>query len=242
MIEKVLEVKALSYTYTDSRKSEGYTVAMPELVLERGQVAALTGASGCGKSTVLECLGGLRNRYSCELFRLGSYDLGCNKDELNSNIRSALIGYMPQSYGLISYLNIEQNIKLQIEVSNRARKRLSLKEQDEKKLFSKALQFLENLSLDGFLKKMPDTLSNGQKQRAVFVKSIAHCPELLLIDEPTSALDPEHGKKLFSDITRLCTEERIAALIVTHDLGLVKENNLKEYVFKSSSENSGLFT
>lgn len=111
------KVKELSYTYKQKDGSCGYKIELPELSLNSGDVYAITGVSGCGKSTLLECLGLLRQDFVSKSLLLDSYELSKLSVKDQCIVRSSLMGYMPQTGGLIPYLTIKENLKLQIEVS-----------------------------------------------------------------------------------------------------------------------------
>ena len=100
---------------------------------------------------------------------------------------------------------------------------------------------MSQFSMDSLLDRYPHELSIGQRQRAVFLKTISHKPKIVFIDEPTSSLDPEHGKILFESIVSLSRQLDMCALVVTHDLLLVKNFNLKSLSYAKIDANEGQF-
>lgn len=235
------KVKELSYTYKQKDGSCGYKIELPELSLNSGDVYAITGVSGCGKSTLLECLGLLRQDFSAKNLSLDSYELSKLSSKEQCLVRSSLMGYMPQTGGLIPYLTIKENLKLQIEVSAASFYKLEGKTLDTKARYQEVLEKMQKFSMDSLLDRYPHELSIGQRQRAVFLKTISHNPKIVFIDEPTSSLDPEHGKILFESIVSLSRQLDMCALVVTHDLNLVNKFSLKSLSYQSLDAQSGQF-
>ena len=235
------KVKELSYTYKQKDGSCGYKIELPELELNSGDVYAITGVSGCGKSTLLECLGLLRQDFLAKKLSLDSYELSQLSSKEQCLVRSSLMGYMPQTGGLIPYLTIKENLKLQIEVSAASFYKLEGKTLDTKAMYHEVIVKMQKFSMDPLLDRYPHELSIGQRQRAVFLKTISHNPKIVFIDEPTSSLDPEHGRILFESIVSLSRQLDMCALVVTHDLGLVKDFNLKSLYYEMVDTNKGRF-
>ena len=235
------KVRDLSYTYCQKDGSCSYRIRLPELCLLSGDVYAITGVSGCGKSTLLECLGLLRPDFEASILSLDGYELSNLSAKEQCLVRSSLMGYMPQSGGLIPYLTVKENLKLQIDVGSESFFKLTGRKNDKKALFQDVLEKCRIFSLDTLLDRYPHELSIGQRQRAVFLKTVSHKPKIVFIDEPTSSLDPEHGKILFENIVSLSGQLDMCALVVTHDLDLVKEFSLKSIAYQSVDAKSGCF-
>lgn len=237
----VLSIKNLSYTYKACQGESDYTVRLAGLDLNAGEVVAVLGVSGCGKSTLLECMGFIREGFSCESYNLSGYALEKMSEKERLFIRSSMMGFMPQSSALINYLDVEDNLKLQIETAAASRYRLLKKRTDTKLQLKKAKESLEEFHLIEFLKRKPSSLSTGQRQRVAFFKSICHEPVLSLIDEPTSALDPEHGQMLFENMIDACRVSGVCAVVVTHDLSLVEKNSLPSLNYRAVCQGTGEF-
>lgn len=205
MSSKLLEVQNLLYRYED------FEILLPKFEINEGDVKSLTGASGSGKSTILECLGLIRQGYEASVFKLCGIDI---KELQHSSaklakLRSTILGFMPQTGGLLPFLTLRDNIKL---VKDLAGVKSSY-----------ADDLCKILGINDLLDKYPHMLSIGQRQRGVFVKAIAHMPKVLLIDEPTSALDPYNSKLLIQEIKSISQSYGIGSIIVTHDLDLVAD-------------------
>lgn len=224
----LLTIKNLSFAYPKDNEGTINSIHIDSLNLKENDVFAITGPSGCGKSTLLECIGLLRQEVEFEEFKLEDLDIKELKPKQHEALRSSQIGFMPQTGGLIPFLKIIDNLKLQIEVASKSLFKLEGKTLNQEGLLDSIVEDLKEFGLGKYLNAYPHQLSIGQRQRAVFFKSLCHQPKLLLIDEPTSALDPEHGKMLFDTMIKVCQSKRVASLVVTHDLNLVHEFNLRQ--------------
>ncbi len=236
----ILQIQSLSFCYGKKEQKDSYSIFLKDFILKEDDIFAITGVSGCGKSTLLECIAMLR-RAQAQTFRLFDRDvLSMSQRELNS-LRSAYLGFMPQTGGLIPFLSVLDNLKLQLEVCNSSYYELTKKKHDEKALLDETLALMEQFDLLKYKDEYPDRLSIGQRQRAVFFKTICHNPKLILIDEPTSALDPEHGKLLFETMIKVCKAKGVSCLVVTHDTDLVDSFSLKELSYNPDGKSKGQF-
>jgi putative ABC transport system ATP-binding protein len=207
------------------RVGESYAVALSACRLHVGDVAAIVGPSGCGKSTLLEAIGLILEPQSVKLHHLGAVDLtddlqlsASERENRWARLRQHYLGFVPQSGGLLPFLNVKQNIELPRRLVGLQGRDLLLE------------QVMERLRLKPLLGRMPAQLSIGERQRVSFVRSIAHRPGLLLADEPTAALDPILAKELFTLIVEIARELHIGALIVTHEWSLVEEVGIRQIV------------
>lgn len=239
MTEQILNIKNLSFSY--KRTDEAYSVGIDSLKLCAHDIVALTGVSGCGKSTMLECLGFLRDSMVFDEFSLCNTNIKDLSKKQCELFRGAFIGYMPQTGGLLPYLSIKDNIDYKIDIASCSARKLGFDFYDKAKLKKRADDLFSAFSLSSLLNRKPHELSIGQRQRAVFVKTLCSNPKLVLIDEPTSSLDPEHGDILFKMIVDYCKNLGMAALIVTHDTKLVMSHGLRRLLYVRKTANSGSF-
>lgn len=189
-----LSISNLSHSY---RSGATITPALVDvnLTLERGDICAVTGPSGVGKSTFLGILSGSITDYSGEV-TLGGKPL---------DSKGLQIALVPQNYGLLPWKTIEDNIRLPQRLGRR-----SLDEQE--------LNFIINsLGLDALLKRYPHEISGGQRQRVALARAFGMKPDLLLLDEAFSALDivtGERSRRLFLELWQRypCT-----TILVTHN-------------------------
>ncbi len=178
------------------------------LSIERGELVSIMGASGSGKSTLLNILGILDNYDSGDYFLDGVLikDLSENKA---AELRNRMIGFVFQSFNLISYKNAVENVALPLfyqGVSRRKRNAL-------------AMEQLERMGLADRAHHLPGELSGGQKQRVAIARSLITKPSIILADEPTGALD-SHTSKEVMQVFRDLNSEGMTIVIVTHDPGV----------------------
>lgn len=222
-----------------------FTVELPHLVVPQGHCVALCGVSGSGKSTLLEAIALLS---PWERIR-GFAFKGVAVDKLSAREAQALrvsqMGIMPQVGGLIPYLSLEENLKIQIALALHQQTEwddgedsalaTSLRVVDcytraRAREYLEALgPVLELLHLREHLHKLPHELSIGQRQRALFVRAIAHQPRLIVIDEPTSYLDPDNAHALFALIDEIALESNLSVLLVTHDTQVAERYRCYHY-------------
>lgn len=181
--------------------------------IQQGEVVAIIGASGSGKSTFLRCLNLLEEPTSGEVIFKGQNLT--TKEDKNFNINKVRehIGMVFQHFNLFPNMTVLDNITLApIQV-----KGLS-KEEAEKK----AIELLKKVGLLEKKDVYPNTLSGGQKQRVAIARALAMEPDVMLFDEPTSALDPEMVKEVLMVIKDLA-KSGMTIVIVTHEMGFAKE-------------------
>ncbi len=181
--------------------------------IHQGEVVAVIGASGSGKSTFLRCLNLLEEPTSGEVF-FKNQNL-TTKDDKNFNINKVRehIGMVFQHFNLFPNMTVLENITLApIQVKGKS------KEEAE----AKAVELLEKVGLLDKKNVYPHTLSGGQKQRVAIARALAMEPDVMLFDEPTSALDPEMVKEVLLVIKDLA-KSGMTIVIVTHEMGFAKE-------------------
>lgn len=171
---------------------------------EKGTLTSLVGPSGSGKSTVLKIISGLEKNdsgFPLEITLDGKRIENCPPSKRD-------IGMIFQSGALFENMNVVENVAFGL-VSKGESKKSALK---------KASDFLGEFGLSGFDKRMPVTLSGGEKQRVALARTLIISPKLVLMDEPLSALDTELRLKLGEQICRWQKEIGFTAIMVTHDL------------------------
>lgn len=223
MSTSILDIQDLEVSRGGVGKA--YEVSLSSLKMEAGDVAAIVGPSGCGKSTLLESIGLLLEPRTVKHFQLVDFDIArdmtCSLRERESRwsrIRQHCLGFVPQSGGLLPFLNVKDNIELPRKLVGSSGSDVLLEE------------VIERLQLSALMRHSPAQLSIGERQRVSFVRAIAHRPKLLLADEPTAALDPVLAKELFALIVEIASAFKVAALIVTHEWSLVEAVGIKSIV------------
>ena len=183
------------------------------LDIERGELVSIMGASGSGKSTLLNILGILDNYDSGEYYLddVLIKDLGENRA---AELRNRMIGFVFQSFNLISYKNAVENVALPLfyqGVSRRQRNKL-------------AMEQLERMGLADRAHHLPGELSGGQKQRVAIARALITKPSIILADEPTGALDSTTSHDVMN-LFRQLNSEGMTIVIVTHDPGVGAATN-----------------
>ncbi len=181
--------------------------------IQQGEVVAVIGASGSGKSTFLRCLNLLEEPTSGEVF-FKDQNL-TTKDDKNFNINKVRehIGMVFQHFNLFPNMTVLENITLAP---------IQVKGKSKQEAEAKAVELLEKVGLLDKKDVYPSTLSGGQKQRVAIARALAMEPDVMLFDEPTSALDPEMVKEVLLVIKDLA-KSGMTIVIVTHEMGFAKE-------------------
>ncbi len=200
-----LRIEGLKKSYGDVQVLKGI-----DLSVEHGDVVAIIGRSGSGKSTMLRCINGL------EPFHEGSIEVaGHRLDRHASKLRDLRkeVGMVFQSYNLFPHLNVAQNITLAPRVVKGAG------EQEQSALVA---EVLARVGLSEKAHAYPDELSGGQQQRVAIARSLAMKPKVMLFDEVTSALDPELTGEVLKTIAELA-RAGMTMVLVTHEMGFARQ-------------------
>ncbi|MFP8489246.1 ABC transporter ATP-binding protein [Gracilimonas sp. Q87] len=177
-----------------------------ELNVNEGEMIVLLGRSGSGKSTMLNLISGIDRPDSGEI-NIGGTDLAKLNEKERTLFRRKNIGFVFQSFNLISTLTAEENVLLP----------LKLKGIDDENLLDKARSFLEEVGLGDRGDSYPDRLSGGEQQRVAIARALAHEPMLILADEPTGNLDYETGKNILDILNKLVRDNGRTIILATHD-------------------------
>lgn len=178
--------------------------------VNKGEFVAITGSSGSGKSTLLHLIGGVDRPSSGKVFIDGNDIYAMSNDNL-AIFRRRQIGLVYQFYNLIPILNVEENIKLPLQLDNR--------ESREEDMESMLLM----LGLTSRRFHLPNELSGGQQQRTSIGRALITNPAIILADEPTGNLDSKASKEIM-DILKISNKKYNQTIImITHDLELAKE-------------------
>lgn len=181
------------------------------LSINSGEFVAITGASGSGKSTMMNLVGCLDIPTRGEIF-LDDTAISLLSESRLAEIRGKKIGFIFQQFNLIPTLTALENVTLPMEFQNLP----------SAKIREKAKQILEQVGLKDRMHHKPTELSGGQAQRVAIARSLANNPEVILADEPTGNLDSKTGQYIMSLLSELHEKEGKTVIIVTHDTHLVK--------------------
>jgi len=183
------------------------------LEIEQGEFVAVSGPSGSGKSTLLTIFGGLNNPTTGKVI-IDEIDIYSLSVEQLSYFRREYIGFVFQSFQLISYLTVIENVMLSLVVSDYSRREKSQRSSD----------ILKKVGLINKDNRLPDELSGGEQERVALARALVNRPPIILADEPTGNLDTETGEdimRLFMDLN----ENGQTIVMVTHNPENVKYAN-----------------
>ncbi|MFC1920109.1 ABC transporter ATP-binding protein [Chloroflexota bacterium] len=175
------------------------------------QLLVITGRSGSGKTTLLNLLGGLDSPTSGEVYFQERKLSGLPEGELNQ-LRRHKIGFVFQSFGLLSLLSASENVELPLRIG----------EWDRTERQKRAEECLEMVGLSSRSHHRPYELSGGELQRVAIARAIAHRPALILADEPTGELDMANGAEIIRLLKEIANEENVGIVVATHDLAIAE--------------------
>ncbi len=185
-----------------------------DLDINEGEFVSIMGASGSGKSTLLNILGILDNYDSGEYW-LNDMLIKNLSETRAAEYRNKMIGFIFQSFNLISFKTAVENVELPLFYQGVSRR----------KRHTLALEYLERLGIRDWATHYPNELSGGQRQRVAIARALITQPRIILADEPTGALDSKTSVEVMELLKRLNAEEHITQIIVTHDPVVAEKTN-----------------
>ena len=177
-----------------------------------GEFVSIVGASGSGKSTLMNIIGAL-DRPTEGNYSLDGVDVIAADDRELSSIRNRKIGFVFQTYNLISKTNAIKNVEMPMLYAGIPGKRR----------VQRAKELLELVGMQDRMKHLPEELSGGQKQRVAIARAMANDPAIILADEPTGALDSATGRMVMDLFHKLHREEGKTIVLITHSPELAEE-------------------
>ena len=200
----MIEIKDLHKSYQMGSNSLHVLKGL-NFSVEKGELVAIMGSSGSGKSTLLNILGMLDGSDSGE-YHLDGVPIKNLNETKAAKYRNKFLGFVFQSFNLISYKTALENVALPLYYQKKKRKERQ----------RKALEYLDKVSLTEWATHLPSELSGGQKQRVAIARALAAEPKVLLADEPTGALDSTNSYELM-ELIQSINADGMTILVVTHE-------------------------
>jgi putative ABC transport system ATP-binding protein len=206
--QELIRLENVTKTY---RMGKVYVEALREVTLSisRGEMVAIVGASGSGKSTMLNVIGSLDRPTSGKYF-LNGIDIGQLSDNKLAEMRNKEFGFVFQDFNLLSRYSAIANVELPLIYAGRTGKH------------QRALEALERVNLGHRAKHKPTELSGGEQQRVAIARALVNNPSLLLADEPTGELDTVSSGEIVAIFQKL-NREGITVIIITHEMDIANQ-------------------
>ncbi len=200
----LIEIKNLNKTY-ESGEECVTALCDVDLNIERGEFISVMGPSGSGKSTLLTILGGLNHptKGDVAVDDIPIYKLSLEK---LADFRREYLGFIFQSFQLIPYLTVIENVMLPLSITQRTNR-------EQVKM---AEEILEKIGLAGKARRLPDQLSGGEQERVAIARALVNSPPILMADEPTGNLDSKTGNEIM-DLFKSLNKEGQTIVMVTHN-------------------------
>jgi putative ABC transport system ATP-binding protein len=206
--EHLIEVRSVGKDYQSGETTVSAIRSM-DFYIDDGEFVSIMGQSGSGKSTLLSVMGGL-NHPSRGQMLIDSLDLYGLTSEQRADFRSEYIGIIFQSFQLISYLTVLENIKMPMAITG-----ISAAKQDEM-----ARSVMARVGLEDKADRLPDQLSGGEQERVAIARAIVNNPPILLADEPTGNLDSATSEEIMKLLQELNREGQTIIMVThSHDSG-----------------------
>jgi putative ABC transport system ATP-binding protein len=175
------------------------------LNIQKGEMVSIMGASGSGKSTLLNLMG-ILDTYDTGNYYLNNLLIKNLSESKAAELRNRMIGFVFQSFNLISFKNAMENVALPLYYQGISRKKRN----------QIALEYLDRFGLKNWAEHLPSEMSGGQKQRVAIARALIAKPQVILADEPTGALDSKTSEEMIQ-ILREVNREGMTMIIVTHE-------------------------
>ncbi len=200
----MIRINSLNKTYWG--KSPLHVLKGINMDVERGELVSIMGASGSGKSTLLNILG-ILDTYDTGEYYLDNVLIKNLSETQAAELRNKKIGFIFQSFNLITFKNAVENVALPLYYQGVSRKKRN----------SIAMEYLDKMGIASHASHMPNELSGGQKQRVAIARALIAQPQIILADEPTGALDSKTSRDVMQLLRQINNDYGITMLIVTHE-------------------------
>lgn len=220
----MIELKGLHKSYITGN-NKLHVLKGIDLTIEQGELVSIMGSSGSGKSTLLNVLG-ILDSYDDGHYKLSNTLMSNLTEKKAAHYRNNMLGFVFQSFNLISFKNAVENVALPLYYQGVSRKKRN----------KIALEYLDKMGLLDWAEHMPNELSGGQKQRVAIARAMISKPKVILADEPTGALDSTTSIEVM-DLFREINKDGITMIIVTHEKDISEKTDriihLKDGIIES---------
>ena len=208
----LIELKGINKTYNNGQPL--HVLKGINLNIERGEFVSIMGASGSGKSTLLNILG-ILDSYDTGEYHLDGKLIKDLTERQAADYRNRMIGFVFQSFNLISFKTAVENVELPLFYQGVSRKQRH----------QMAMEYLDRLGLKDWADHYPNEMSGGQKQRVTIARALITRPQIILADEPTGALDSKTSTEVMDLLDMLNREEKMTIVVVTHESDIANRTN-----------------
>jgi ABC-type antimicrobial peptide transport system, ATPase component len=199
----MIELREINKTYNNGAPL--HVLKGIDLDICKGEMVSIMGASGSGKSTLLNIMG-ILDTYDTGTYTLNGQLIKNLTESRAAELRNRMIGFIFQSFNLISFKNAVENVALPLYYQGINRKKRN----------QMALEYLDMVGLKDWAEHMPNEMSGGQKQRVAIARALIAKPQIILADEPTGALDSTTTVEVM-DLLKKVNKEGMTMIIVTHE-------------------------
>jgi putative ABC transport system ATP-binding protein len=209
MNDVIISLKDIHKSYGDE-KNKLHVLKGIDLDIKKGELVCIMGSSGSGKSTLLNVIG-ILDSYDVGNYQLSGVQIAGLSEKKAAHLRNEFIGFVFQSFNLISFKNAMENVALPLYYRGISRKKRNIM----------AMEMLDKMGLREWAEHMPNELSGGQKQRIAIARAMISRPSVILADEPTGALDSKTSMEVMELIKEI-NQTGITILIVTHERDIAR--------------------